>query len=72
MFKAIHYCLLIHLITFGMYLEIELDHARFLTMPGLAWQATLIKTKVKLDFFTDVNILLMVKKGIRGGLCHTI
>ena len=55
-----------------MCLEIELDHARFLNMPGLAWQATLIKTKVKLDFFTDVNILLMVKKGIRGGLCHAI
>ena len=30
------------------------------------------KTKVKLDLFTDINILLMVEKGIRGGVCHSI
>ena len=33
--------------------------------PGLAWQAALKKTNVKLDLLTDVDMLLMVKKGIR-------
>ena len=50
----------------------KLDPARFLTAPDLAWQAPLKKTKVKLDLLTDINILLMVKKGIRGGICQSI
>ena len=40
--------------------------------PGLAWQAAFKKTKVKLDLLTDINMLLMVEKGIRGGICHSI
>ena len=32
---------------------------------GLAWQAALKKAKVKLDLFTDIDMLLMVEKGIR-------
>ena len=48
-----------------MYLEIyELDPARFLTAPGLAWQAALRNTKVKLDPLTDIDMLLMVKEGL--------
>ena len=50
----------------------ELDPAKFLSAPGLAWQAALEKTKVKLDLLTDIDILLMVEKGIRGGICHSI
>ena len=30
------------------------------------------KTEVKLELLTDVDMLLMVKKGIRGGICHAI
>ena len=30
------------------------------------------KTKVKLDLLTDIKMLLMVEKGIRGGICHFI
>ena len=33
---------------------------------------SLKKTKVKLDLLADVNMLLMMGKGIRGGLCHAI
>ena len=45
----------------NMCLEIyELDPAKFLSAPGLAWQAALKKTKVKLKLLTDINILLMV------------
>ena len=40
----------------------QLDPAKFLSTPGLAWQGALKKTKVKLDLLTDVNMLLMVKK----------
>ena len=50
----------------------ELDPAHFLSPPGLAWQACLKKIEVKLELLTDVDMLLMVEKGIRGGLCHAI
>ena len=50
----------------------ELDPAHFLSAPGLAWQACLKKTEVKLELLTDVDMLLMVEKGIRGGICHVI
>ena len=50
----------------------ELDPAKFLSAPGLAWQAALKKTKVKLDLSTDIGMLLMVGKGIKGEICHSI
>ena len=46
----------------NMCLEIyELDPAKFLSAPGLAWQAALKKTKVKLDLLTNIEMLLMVE-----------
>ena len=50
----------------------ELDPAKFLSAPGLAWQAALKRTRVKLDLLTDIDVLLMVEKRIRGGICHSI
>ena len=50
----------------------KLDPAKFLSAPRLAWQAALKKTKVKLDLLTDIQILLVVGKGIRGVICHSI
>ena len=38
----------------------ELDPSKFLSAPGLAWQAALKKTKVKLDLLTDIDMLLMI------------
>ena len=56
-----------------MCLEIyELDPTCFLTAPGLARAAALKQTKVKLYLLTDVNVLLMVEKCIRIGICHAI
>ena len=50
----------------------ELDPVHFLSAPGLAWQARLKKAGVKLELLTDNNLVLMVGKGIRGGICYTI
>ena len=50
----------------------ELDPVQFLSPPGLAWQAVLIKNKVQLDLLTDIDMLLMVEKSIRGGICNAI
>ena len=30
------------------------------------------KTQVKLDLLTDIDILLIVEKGIRGGICNAV
>ena len=50
----------------------ELDPPHFLTASELAWQACLKKTRVELELLTDANMLLMVREGIRGGMCHAI
>ena len=51
-----------------MCLEIyDIDPAKFVSLPGLAWQAALNKAEVKSDLLTDIDMLLMVeKKSIRG------
>ena len=50
----------------------ELDPAHFSSLPGLAWQACLKMTNIKLELLTDYGMLLMVEEGIRGGICHSI
>ena len=46
----------------------RLDPAFYYTAPGLAWDACLKITKVRLELLTDYEILMMVEKGIRGGV----
>ena len=48
-----------------------LDPSYFYSAPGLAWQACLKKTKVKLELLTDYQMLLMIEEGIRGGMCQS-
>ena len=48
------------------------DPAKVLSAPGLAWQSALKKTEVKLELLIDIDMLLMVEKGIGGGICHAI
>ena len=43
-----------------------------LSTTALAWQAILKKTELKLELLTDIDMLLMAEKGIRGGICHAI
>ena len=50
----------------------HLDPVKFLSAPGLAWEAALKKTEVKLELLTDTDMLLMVEKAIRGGIYHAI
>ena len=50
----------------------ELDPAHFISLPGLAWQACLKKTNIEVELLTDYDMLLMVEKGIRGGICQSI
>ena len=49
-----------------------LDPSYFLSSPGLAWQACLKKTEVKLEVLTDYHMLLMIEEGIRGGMCQSV
>ena len=48
----------------------ELDLADFFFALGLAWEVAVKKIKVKLDLLNDIDMLLIVEKGIRGGICH--
>ena len=48
----------------------KLDPAHIVSAPGWAWQACLKKIVIELKLQTDINMLLMVEKGIRGGICH--
>ena len=48
-----------------------LDPSYFYSAPGLAWQACLKKTDVKLELLTDYKMLLMIEEGIRGGMCQS-
>ena len=52
-----------------MCLEIyEFDPVYTVSAAGLAWQACLKKTEVKLELLTDYDMLLMFEKWIKGGI----
>ena len=50
----------------------KLDPDHFLSPSGLAWQTCLKKTGIILELLINVDMLLMVEKGIREGICHVI
>lgn len=45
-----------------------LDPTHYLTLPSFAWDAMLKQTKIELELITDMDIYLMVERGIRGGM----
>ena len=50
----------------------QLDPTYFLSAPGLASQACLKKTKIKLEWLAEINMLLTFEEGIRGGISQAI
>ena len=50
----------------------ELYPAYSLSASRLAWQACLKMVAVELEFLTDINMLLIAEKGIKGGRCDAI
>ena len=50
----------------------ELDPDHFLSVRGLAWQACLKKTGIKIELLTINDTLVMIEKGIRWNMsCNT-
>ena len=47
---------------------IGLDSAHYYTTPGLTWDAMLKYTKIKLELLTDIDKLIFIELGIRGGV----
>ena len=50
----------------------KLDPAHFYTSPGLACQACLKKTGVRLELLSGPDMLLMFEKGIRSGITQPL
>ena len=46
----------------------KLDPAHFYTTPGLSWSAALKMTGVTLELLGDIDMHLMIEKGVRGGV----
>lgn len=52
--------------------EFGLDPSHFFSSPGLTWAAALKYTGVTLELLTDIDMILLVEKGIRGGISTAI
>ena len=50
----------------------KLDPAYFYTSPGLAWEACLKQTGIKLELLIDPDMLLMFERGITGGITQVV
>ena len=52
--------------------EYELDPAYFCSTPGLAMEACLKMTDIKLKLLADIDTVLKFEKGLRGGISQAI
>ena len=48
--------------------EFGLDPCHFFSSPGLTWAAMMRSTQAEIELISDVDMLLMIEKRIRGGL----
>ena len=51
-----------------MFKRIQSRPCYFVSTPSLAFQGMLKVTKAEIETFTDIDMILMTEKGIRGGL----
>ena len=49
-----------------------LDPTYFVSAPSLAFEAMLKITKARIELFTDIDMVLMTQKAVRGGLTQVI
>ena len=47
-----------------------LDPPHYVTSPGLAWDTMLKMTTINLDLITDIDMLLLIERGMRGGISY--
>ena len=45
-----------------------LEFVHYYSLPGLSWDAALKHSEVELELITDIDMYLMIEKGIRGGI----
>ncbi|XP_043264093.1 uncharacterized protein LOC122404229 [Colletes gigas] len=45
-----------------------LDPAHYYTLPGFTWDAMLKHTRINFELLTDIDMVLFIERGIRGGL----
>ena len=48
----------------------KLDPCHYITSPGLAWDAMLKMTNIRLDLISNVDMQLFIEKGMRGGISY--
>ena len=49
----------------------ELDPVNYVSAPSLSWNAFLKSCGYKhLELLTDMDMILMIKNGVKGGICH--
>ena len=48
----------------------KLDPCHYFSSPGLAWDAMLKMTGIKLDLISDIDMHLFIEKGLRGGISY--
>ena len=48
----------------------KLDPCHYFSSPGLSWDVMLKMTDVKLEKIVDIDMYLVIEKGLRGGISY--
>ena len=47
-----------------------LDPCHYFSNPGLSWDAMLKMTEIELELISDIDMHLLIEKGMRGGISY--